>query len=103
MVLMSRDAAPACIHRYAGRCLMKRFVPLLVSALLGLGSSIGTLAHTPSTPPATPAFLVAGDSVDWMHKHLAFPPFRDSFKLESGAAKPGLPDLDRARRRTRSR
>ncbi len=31
-------------------------------------------------------FLVADESVDWMHKHLAFPPFHDSFKLESGAA-----------------
>src|SRR5262245_18939738 len=41
---------------------MKRFVLLLVSALLALGSSIGTLAQTPSTPPATPASGKSGGS-----------------------------------------
>ena len=35
---------------------------LLVSALLGLGSAIGTLAQTPSTPPATPAPGKSGTS-----------------------------------------
>jgi len=41
---------------------MKRFVLLLVSALLGLGSSIGTLAQTPSAPPATSASGKSGAS-----------------------------------------
>ena len=41
---------------------MKRFVLLLVSALLGLGSSIGTPAQTASTPPATPASDKSGAS-----------------------------------------